>query len=180
MFHSQSGIGVAQGFVETFARVALVEEVVLSQEYLQGFVVITHGRTVIMGLAQERTHLIAGDAQGVQITTFTQTGDGLFKGLSGLVAAMQTYQCRCTFDLADGHFVLTAQFLLHLIGLGGIVERLLVIAQVVIHLAGHAMQHGHTLQVIHLLGIADAFQDIFLGFAGLAHTHIDTCQRIER
>ena len=84
-----------------------------------------------------------------------------------------------TFSLSDCHLILTAQLLLHLISHGGILQRALILLQVVVHLRGHAMQYGQTLWIVGFLRILYSLENIFFSFLRLAHRHIDSCQRIE-
>ena len=126
----------------------------------------------------QQSHLVAGDTQRVTVTTLAQPWDSLAEGLLGLSTTLQRYQRCSPLGLANSHFVLSSQIALHVVGTSGIVERLLVLAHVVIHLRGHAVEHSHALGIIHLLGIRQGLQDIFLSLLGLAHRHIDSRQRV--
>ena len=104
----------------------------------------------------EQSHLVAGDAQGMDIAIGTQTRNGLIKSPTGLCIALEGNEGVGSHSLTDGHLILSAQTLLHLVGLCGVRERKFFLFQNMIYLRCHAMEHGEALGVIHLGGILDS------------------------
>ena len=61
MLHGQIRVGMAQGLVKSMTALALIEEIVLGEENLQGFVIIAYCGRIVLDLMHKQAHLIASN-----------------------------------------------------------------------------------------------------------------------
>ena len=54
---------MAQSLIKSFTAMALVEKVVLGEEYLKGLVEVAHCSRVVLLLMHQQSHLVTGNTQ---------------------------------------------------------------------------------------------------------------------